>query len=212
MGEDDSEPEVNEKLYDIPAGILFLLFPILLSLLWGILFISQLPLLLGANNYLMGAPSPIDLAALAVLGSDLTRLVILISAIIGLLFGIFLSTIVTKKFDIVRRDGSVEFGRGLYFFSFFGCFFFVTAVHIINILDRILQEFTSQFVSSLGDFLMAGYFLGYTILVMIKYVRLVLYADSSDGRVKTTVIHRGSGRVKLIHKMTLEVVHDGPDP
>lgn len=160
----------------------------------------------------MGAPSPIDLAALAVLGSDLTRLVILISAIIGLLFGIFLSTIVTKKFDIVRRDGAVEFGRGLYFFSFFGCLLFVTVVNIINILDRTRQEFTSQFMSSLGDFLMAGYFLGYTILVMIKYVRLVLYADSSDGRVKTTVIHRGSGRVKLVQRMTLEVVHDGPDP
>ena len=212
LGEDDSKSEVNEKLYDFSAGILFLLFPIIISLIWGILFIVQLPLLLGADNYLGNAPSPIDVAAFAILGSDLARLVVLISTIISLLFGIFLSTIVTKKFDIVRRDGATEFGRGLYLFSFSWYLLFLTPVYIINYLDRTLQEFTSQFVSSLGDFLMAGYFLGYAILVMIKYVRLVLYADSSDGRVKTTVIHRGSGRVKLIHKMTLEVVHDGPDP
>ncbi|MHA1576310.1 MAG: hypothetical protein ACTSU3_03005 [Candidatus Thorarchaeota archaeon] len=211
MGEDDSKPEVNEKLYDFPAGIFFVFFPLLCFLL-GCLVLSTLPMLLGAYNYLMGAPSQIDLAALAVLGSDLTRLVILISTIIGIMIGSLLSTIVTKKFDIVRREGEAEFGRGLYMVSFAWWTLVVIPVSFVNLLDMLIHGITSRFVTDLGYFLMAGYFLGYAILVMIKYVRLVLYAGSSDARVKMTVIHRGSGRVKLIHKMTLEVVHDGPDP
>ena len=211
MGEDDSKPEVNEKLYDFPAGIFFVFFP-LLCILLGCLFLSTLPWLLGAYNYLMGASSPIDLAALAVLGSDLTRLVILISTIIGIMIGSLLSTIITKKFDIVRREGEAEFGRGLYMVSFFWFTLVMLPVSIVSSLDMALQEFTSRFVTDLGYFLIAGYFLGYAILVMIKYVRLVLYAGSIDGRVIMTILHRGSGRVKVVQRMTLEVVHDGPDP
>lgn len=211
MGEDDSKPDVNEKLYGLPAGIFFVLFPLLCFLL-GCLILGTLPWLLGAYNYLMGAPSPIDLAALAVLGSDLTRLVILISTIIGIMIGSLLSTIITKKFDIVRREGEAEFGPGLYMVSFLWFILVTIPVSIVNLLDMLIHGITSRFVTDLGYFLMAGYFLGYAIPVMIKYVRLVLYAGSSDARVKMTVFDRGSGRVKLIHKMTLEVVHDGPDP
>lgn len=211
MGEDDSKREVNETMRDYPTGIFFVLFPMLCFLI-GCLVLGRLPWLLGAYNYLRGAPSPIDLAALAILGSDLIRLVVLISTIIGIMTGSFLSTIITNKFDIVRKGGVAEFDRGLYLVSFTWWTLVVIPVFSVNLLDMLLHGITSQFVTDLGSFLMAGYFIGYAIPVMIKYARLVLQTDSIDSRVKMTILRQGSGRVMLVQGMTLRVVHDGPDP
>ncbi len=208
---EDSKREVKETIRNYPAGIYFVFFP-LLCILIGCLVLGVLPLFLGAYNYLMGAPSPIDLAALAILGSDLTRLVVLISAIIGIMIGSFLSTIITKKLDIVRREGEVEFGRGLYLVSFGWWTLVAIPVSFVNLLDMLIHGITSRFVTDLSYFLMAGYFLGYAIPVMFKYSRLVLHAGSIDSRVKMTILSRGSGRVRLLQKMALKVVHDGPDP
>ncbi len=208
---EDSKREVKETIRNYPAGIYFVFFP-LLCILIGCLVLGYLPWLLGAYNYLMGAPSPIDLAALAILGSDLTRLVVLISAIIGIMIGSFLSTIITKKLDIVRREGEVEFGRGLYLVYFGWWTLVVTPVSFVSLLDMLIHGIISRFVTDLGFFLMTGYFLGYAIPVMFKYARLVLHAGSIDSRVKMTILRRGSGRVRLLQKMALKVVHDGPDP
>ena len=211
LGENDSKHEINETMRDYPAGILVAVTPLLFSLMSCVL-IYLIPWLLGAYNYLRGAPSPIDQAALALLGSDLTRLVVLLSAITGLMIGLFLSRFVTKKLDIVRREGEVEFGRGLYLVLCGWWTLVMTPFFSINLLDASLHLVSSKFITDLGIFLMAGYFLGYAIPVMMKYTRLVLQARSIDSRVIMTELRRGSGRVKLLQKMTMRIVYDGPDP
>jgi len=85
LGEDDSKREVKDTVRDYPAGIYIVLLPLLFSLMGCLIILGQIPWLLGAYNYLRGAPSPIDQTALALLGSDLTRLAVLISAITGMI-------------------------------------------------------------------------------------------------------------------------------
>jgi len=211
LGENDSKHEMNETIQDYPAGIFVALTPLLFSLMSCVL-IYLIPWLLGAYNYLRGAPSPIDQAALALLGSDLTRLVVLLSAITGLMIGLFLSRFVTKKLDIVRREGEVEFGRGLYLVLCTWWTWVTTPFFSINLLDMSLHVVSSSFITNIGIFLMTGYFLGYAIPVIMKYTRLVLHAGSIGSRVIMTELRRGSGRVKLLQKMTIRIVHDGPDP
>ena len=212
MGEDDSKREVNDTMRDYPAGIYVVLLPLLFSLMGCLIILGRIPSLLGAYNYLRGAPSPLDQTALALLGSDLTRLAVLISAISGMMIGLFLSRFITKKFDVVRREGEVDLGRGIYFVFFAWWTVVMWPVFSVNLLDQSLHGFTSRFVTDIGFFLMAGYFLGYAIPVMMKYARLVWYAESIDSRVKVTELRRGSGLVMLLQKLTMRVVHDGPDP
>ena len=212
MGEDGSKREVNDTMRDFPAGIFIVFFPLVFSLMGGLIILGQIPWFLGAYNYLRGAPSPIDQTALALLGSDLTRLVVLISAISGMMIGSLLSRFITKKFDVVRREGEVDLGRGIYFVFMAWWTVVMWPFFSINLLIQSLHEFTSRFVTDIGIFLMAGYFLGYAIPVMMKYARLVRHAGSIDSRVKVTELRRGSGLVMLLQKMTMRVVHDGPDP
>ncbi len=211
LGEDDSKREVNETMRDYHAGI-FVVFTPLLCFLFGSLVLSQIPWLLGAYNYLRGAPSPIDQVALALLGSDLARISVLVSATIGIMIGSFLSRFATKKLDIVRREGEVELGRGFYFFSF--AWFTVVALPFfsLTLLDMSLHLVSSRFMTDIGLFLMAGYFLGYAIPVMLKYASLVRHAGSIDSRIMMTELRRGRGLVMLLQKLTMRIVHDGPDP
>ncbi len=197
---------------DFPAGIFIVIVPLVFSLMGGIIILGRIPWFLGAYNYLRGAHSPIDQTALALLGSDLTRMVVLISAISGMIIGSLLSRFITKKFDVVRREGEVDLGRGIYFVFFAWYLVVMWPFFSVNLLIQSLHEFTSSFVTDIGIFLMAGYFLGYAIPVMIKYARLVRHAGSIDSRVKVTELRRGSGLVMLLQKMTMRVVHDGPDP
>ena len=137
---------------------------------------------------------------------------VIIATIIGIMIGSLLSTIITKRFDIVRKEGEVEFGRGLDLVYFAWWTWVVIPVFSVNLLDLSLHVSSSRFMTDLGFFLMAGYFLGYAIPVMIKYARLVLYAGSIDSRVNMTELRRGSGLVMLLQKMTMRIVYDGPDP
>ncbi len=212
LGEDGSKREVNDTMRDFPAGIFIVFVPLVFSLMGGLIILGQIPWFLGAYNYLRGTPSPIDQTALALLGSDLTRLAVLISAITGMMIGSFLFRFITKKLDIVRREGEVELGRASYFVLFAWWTVGMWPFFSVNLLVQSLHGFTSRFVTDIGIFLMAGYFLGYAIPVMMKYARLVWHAESIDSRVIMTELRRGSGLVKSVQKLTMRVVHDGPDP
>jgi len=112
----------------------------------------------------------------------------------------------------VRKEGEVDLGRGIYFVFIAWWTVVMSPFFSVNLLVQSLHGFTSRFVTDIGFFLMAGYFLGYAIPVMMKYARLVWYAGSIDSRVIMTELRQGNGLVKWLQKLTMRVVHDGPDP
>jgi len=119
FGEDGSDQELDEMERFLPPGFVFVFLPAFLSL-FGILILTQLPWLIGQYNYLRGASSPIDQSTLALLGSDLARLVVLTSSIIGMMIGLFLVRFVTRKLDVVRKEGKAELSARMYVALFVG--------------------------------------------------------------------------------------------
>jgi hypothetical protein len=86
-------------------------------------------------NYLRGSRSPIDQVLLALLGSDLSGLVILASSIIGMMIGLFLSRFVTTKLDVVRKEGEVMLSARMYVVLFGYWWFLILPFSMIHILD-----------------------------------------------------------------------------
>jgi len=212
LRKDGSEQKVDEMERYLPPGIVFVVFPVLLSLL-GVFVLTQLPWLLGQYYYLIGASSPIDQFALALLGSDLTRIMVLISCIIGMAIGLYLSRFVTAKLDVVRREGETKLSQRMYFALFSWWIFLTWPFQTIWLLDSYYNGFaTSRFLSDLGWFMAAGSFLAYSIPVLLKYVRLVLHSSSIDSQVVLVGLQSGSGFKKRFQCLTLRVIHDGPDP
>ena len=189
-----------------------MLFPSLFSVGGVLILAGYLPTLM-SYNYLRGSRSPIDQVVLALLGSDLLRLVILASSIIGMMIGLFLSRFVTTKLDVVRKEGEVILSARMYVVLVGWWWFLILPFSMIYILDSILHGIyvTSHFLNDLGYILAAGYSLAFTIPVLLKYRLLVLHAKSIDSRVKLIVLQRGSGFIKWVQHMTLKVVPDGSD-
>ena len=209
---DGSEQKVDELERFLPPGLFFLFFPALLSFL-GVLILTQLPWLIGAYNYLRGAPSPFDQTILALLGSDLSRLVVLTSSIIGMMIGLFLVRFVTRKIDVVRKEGETELSTRMYFALLVWFVFPLWLFSSISLLEMIVYGSpTSHFLSNLGFFMMAGYFLAYSIPVLSKYVILVLHARSIDSQVVLIGLRSGSGFKRRFQNLTLSVIPEGPDP
>ena len=208
FGEDGSDKELDEMERFLSPGIFFVFFPVFFSLL-GILTLTQLPWLIGQYNYLRGAPSPIDQSTLALLGSDLARLVVLTSSIIGMMIGLFLVRFVTRKLDVVRKDRTVELSARMCFALFVWWIFLLLPFDAIFLLGSVVYgRPSSRFLSDLRWFTNAGYFLAFAIPVLLKYVLLVLHAKSNDSRVKWVEFRRGSGFIKRLQYVVLKVVPD----
>jgi len=212
LGIDGSEQRAVEMEKVFHPGIIIVLFPVICSFM-GVLFLTTLPWLIGAYNYLRGMSSPIDQVILALLGSDLSRLVVLASCIIGAMIGLYLSRFVTTKLDVLKKEGEAELSVRMYFFLFLWWVFPQYPISTISLLEMIIYGSpTSHFLSDLGFFMMAGYFLAYSIPVLSKYFRLVLYTSSIDSQIILVGLPSGSGFKRLSQNWTLKVVHEGPDP
>ena len=208
FGEDGSDQELDEMEKFLPPGFVFVFLPALLSL-FGILILTQLPWLIGQYNYLRGASSPIDQSTLALLGSDLARLVVLTSSIIGMMIGLFLVRFVTRKLDVVRKEGKAELSARMDVALFVWWAFLSLPFDAIFLLDSVVYgPPSSHFLSDLRWFMNAGYFLAFAIPVLLKYVLLVLHAKSNDSRVKWVEFRRGSGFIKRLQYVVLKVVPD----
>jgi len=206
---DSSEQKEDATESDVPHGILFVLFPLLFSVA-GVFFLTSNLRTVMSYNYLRGSRSPIDQVLLALLGSDLSGLVILASSIIGMMIGLFLSRFVTTKLDVVRREGEVMLSARMYVVLFGYWWFLILPFSMIHILEVIVHGIfsNSHFLIHLGFILNAGYYLAFAIPVLLKYLLLLLHAKSNDSRVKLIALHRGSGLIKRLQYMTLKVVPD----
>ncbi len=193
----------------LSPGIFFVLFPLLFSVA-GVFFLTSNLRTVMSYNYLRGSRSPIDQVLLALLGSDLSGLVILASSIIGMMIGLFLSRFVTTKLDVVRKEGEVMLSARMYVVLFGYWWFLILPFSMIHILDSIIHGIfsTSHFLKDLNFILNAGYYLAFAIPVLLKYVLLVLHAKSNDSRVKWVEFRRGSGFIKRLQYVVLKVVPD----
>ena len=209
---DNPEQKVDEMKGFLPPSFLFLVIPALLSLL-GIFVLGQLPWLIGAYNYLQGAQSPIDQSVLSLLGSDVTRIAVLISGVVGMVIGLYLSRFATTKLDVARKEGETGISVRMYFALLCGWSFFASAVQIIGMLDSIVNGYaTSGFLRDIGWYLIAGAFLAFSIPVMVKYAQLMLSASSTSSKVILVGRQSRSGIRKQFQDITLRIVYDGPDP
>ena len=212
LGIDDSEQKAIEMERVRYPGIIIVSFPIICCFM-SVLVLGTLPWLIGAYNYLRGASSPIDQSILALLGSDLSRLVVLTSCITGMMIGLYLSRFVTTKLDVVKKEGEAELSTRMYTTLLIWWVLPLLPLNIISLLDLSINGFyTSRFLSDFGFFMMAGYFLAYSIPVLSKYILLALYTKSIDSQVVLVGIPRGSGFKKRFQNLTLKIIHEGPDP
>ncbi|MFQ5834191.1 MAG: hypothetical protein ACE5H4_15920 [Candidatus Thorarchaeota archaeon] len=194
----------------LPPGLFFLFFPALLSLL-GVLILTQLPWLIMSYNYLRGFSSPIDQAALALLGSDLARLAVLSSSIIGMMIGLLLFRSVSTKLDTVREKGEAELGVGMYLALFAWWNFLLLPFYAVSLLESVAYGPTSShFLSDLHWFANAGYLLAFAIPVLVKYVLLFLHAKSIGSRVTLISFRSGTGTEKRFPYVAVRVIPDSP--
>ena len=213
LGENREIPIETEVISGFLLNYLFVLHP----LLWGffgalILLWTLMPSLI-AYNYLRGMQSPIDQYVLALLGSDISRLAVLFSAVIGIFIGLFLSHRVTKKIDTVKREGEVYLSFMMYVGLFFWYLCTLVLHFTISLTEMGLLGFpTSRFLSNISWIAMSGYFVAFGIPVLLKYILLHQYAKSIDSQVKLVVLRSGRGRRKRFHRITLKLVPSGPDP
>ncbi|TFG30023.1 hypothetical protein EU528_08830 [Candidatus Thorarchaeota archaeon] len=209
---DGSEQKDDGKKSFVPPGFVFVIFPVILSLL-SVLILGRLPWLIGAYNYLRGAPSPIDQFALALLGSDLTRIIILISIILGMVIGLYLSRFVTTKLDVVRKEGESRISVRLYLALLFQWEFFILPIQAIWFLDLVIFGYpTSSFLSDFGYYMMAGFFMAFTIPVLLRYGLLVMHAKSIDSKIRLIELRGGNRFMKRLQLLILKVIPEDPDP
>jgi len=212
FGVDDSDQREVEMERVLSPGLVIALFPVICSFM-GVLFLTTLPWLIGAYNYLRGMSSPVDQAILALLGSDVSRVAVLASGIIGVMIGLYLSRFVTTKLDVVRKEGEAQLSAKMYTALLLWWIFPLSLFSTVSLLDMTVNGFsTSMFLSNLGIFTMAGYFLAFSIPVLSKYVLLVLHTRSIGSQVVLVGLPSGSGLIRHFQNLTLRAIHEGPDP
>jgi len=150
---------------------------------------------------------------LALLGSDLTRIAVMISCILGIGIGLYLFRFVTTKLDVVRKEGETVIGVRMYIALNFLWILLILPIQLIWFLEVIIYGpyNTSHFLFDISSFTVAGFYVAFAIPVLMQYVRLVLHARSIDSRVKLIEHRSGNGFIKLKY-LTLKVIRDGPDP
>ncbi|MGY5853983.1 MAG: hypothetical protein RTU92_10485 [Candidatus Thorarchaeota archaeon] len=213
LGKDGSEQKAEVMERNLPPSIIIVLFPSIFCFVSILILTGYLPRLVLQYNYLRGLPSPIDQTILALLGSDLSRLVVFTSISIGIIIGLFLSHFLTTKLDVVRKEGEVVLSSRIYAVLFAWWMFSILPFSVISFLEMIIYGSpTSHFLSDVSFSVLVGYSLAFAIPVLLKYVHLVLHTKSTDSRV-TLIEHRsGTGFIKRVNYLTLRVIHDGPDP
>ena len=129
------------------------------------------------------------------------------------MIGLYLSRFVTTKLDVLKKEGEAELSVRMYIALILWWMFPQWPVSTISLLERIIYGSpTSHFLSDLGFFMMAGYFLAYSIPVLSKYFLLLLHTSSIDSQVVLVGVPSGSGFKRRFQNLTLKVVHEGPDP
>ena len=211
QGENREITNENKIVKGIPPGFLFVLFPLILSLLGGIILSWSLVTLPIYYNYLRGSQSLIDQYILALLGSDLSRVVVLLFAVTGIIIGLILVRLVTKKIDIVKREGVVILSAKFYIF----CFFWWTCATIpdatISLIERSLVGFhTSWFLRDIRFAIMSGYFVAFGVPILLNYFLLLRYANSIDSQVTVVTVQEGNGLIKPVRQTILKLVRSGP--
>lgn len=203
------EDEIGNEF--IPR-VFFILQPVCALIIGGLILFWSFVRLPIAYNYLRGVPSTIDQSVVALLGSDLPRLLLLASAIIGLIIGSLLSRPVTRKLDTVRRDGEVALGVRMYIGLNIWFLFMVGLNAGRSLIERALFGYpSSTFLSDISWSLMVGYFLTAGISIILKYFQLLRHAKSIGSRIKLFESRGGSGFIKPINQVTLKLIPDGPD-
>lgn len=201
VSECDSSEEVGGKEQSLQADPFFLAFPILYGIL-GAFILSWLPWLIEAYNYLRGARSPIDQTALALLGSDGARLVIIVSCIVGAVVGLVVSRVVTTKFDMMRTKGDIEIGRAYYALICGWTLFYLPIVIFTHVYTD------SRFMFDIGFYTLAGYFIALAVPVLLKYIQLLLYARSANSHIELVGLSNGSDTKRKSLGLNLRVVRN----
>jgi hypothetical protein len=214
IGEDFESINENEIVKEISPDLLFVLFPVLFGILGGLILFWSLIRLPIYYNYLRGAPSPIDQYVLILLGSDLSRLVILIFAIIGIVIGSLFSRFVIKKLDSAKREQEVVLSLTTYivvFLLWWQCVLIPST--IIDLIEMAFFGYpTSHFLRDLSWAFMSGYFISAGIPIVLKYYLLRNYAYTINSQIILLQSQVGGGLIKRVQHVTLMLVQTGPDP
>ena len=211
MGENREITNENKTVKDIPPGWLFVLFPLIFSLLGGLILSWSLVTLPIYYNYLRGSQSPFDQYVLEIFGSDLSRVVVLLFAVTGIIIGLILARLVTKKFAIVKREGVVILSTKFYIFSFFWWTCATIPDATITLVEMSLVGFyTSWFLRDIRFAIMSGYFVAFGVPILLNYFLLYRYANSIDSQVTVMTVQEGSGIIKPVRQTILKLVQSGP--
>lgn len=208
-----SNQELGEAERGLTPHFMFAFFPALLAVLGAFSFFAPLHQLVGAYNYLRGTPSPLDQAVLALLGSDLSRLVILVLSIVGLLVGLYLSRFATEKLTALKRDGAAGLSKKMYLFLsslWWGVpwsFFIITQLY-----ERYVYGITSHFTSTLGISMLGGYLIAFSIPILVRYLSTVLHSRSFDSQIVLEGRRTGSGSIRPLNDITLRIVPQNSSP
>ncbi|TFG03668.1 hypothetical protein EU538_13100 [Candidatus Thorarchaeota archaeon] len=208
-----SKEEPGELERQITPHLMFAFTPALFAITGLFMFLATLFPLVGAYNYLRGVPSPLDQAILALLGSDLSRLALLVLSIVGLLVGLYLSGFATEKLTLLKRDGVIGLSRPMYLFLFSlwwtvpVCFFSITSLYESHVYGM-----TSHFTSALGFSMLGGYQIGFSMPVLARYIRLVLYSRSVHSQVLLECHRSGTGIIRPVKDLTLRITPQNSNP
>jgi hypothetical protein len=208
-----SNEELGELERQLAPHFMLAIFPGLLTILGAFAFFAPLHQLVGAYNYLRGMPSPLDQAVLTLLGSDLSRLVIVILSIVGLLMGVFLSRFTTEKLAALKRDGAVELSIKMYlilsslWWTVPWCFFIITQFY-----ERFAYGMTSHFTSALGFSILGGYLIGFSVPILVRFIQVVLYSRSIDSQVVLEGRRTGSGIIRPLKNLTIRITPQDSSP
>lgn len=195
VSELSSEQEMNEE--KVPLS--YLMSGTIVGGIYGafvlLIALTYTPLLVGAYNYLAGARSSIDQAAIAFLGPDNARLAIMMSCIIWTMCGFALSRVVTTKLDMARTEREAGLGNS-YVILLLGWMFLI----------ELMPLSSSRFLADMGLYMTVGWFFGYIIPVLLKYLHLLLHARSINSHIELVGPSRRSGIWRRLGLMRLRVV------
>jgi hypothetical protein len=215
LGENRDTANENENgtEFPLPPSFLFVLFPLPLGIAGGLILFWILTSLPITYNYLRGAPSPIDEYVLALLGSDLSRIVVVFFAVIGVVVGSLLSYFVIKKLNFVKREGEVTLSVRMYMIIFFWWQFAWIPNLTISLVQIILLGIpNSSFLRDIGYAAVSGYSAAAGIPILLKYFFLNQYSSSTNSKLKLVAFRERRGHLKPVHHLVLKLVPSGPDP
>lgn len=213
LGEDTSEQKLEETNPSYLRAFFFVIFPAVFSFVGALILLFYIPRLVIYYNYLSGAHSPIDQVVLLLLGHDLSRIVVFISSIFGMIIGLFLSNFITTKLDVVRKEGEAELSTRMYMILFGWWLIQFLPLQMISLLEGTVYGIpTSHFLNDISFSLTSGFSLAFAIPIMLKYAILVRHAKSIESRVELIELRRGSGFIKRLQYSVLRVIPDYPDP